>query len=488
MHAELRLPPRQLLAHRFAAAGTVTRQNGHRHWSTPKHAERRPGSILSQAACRRSSGSSASRFRSASQAATSLAHRFMGRPHRHAAANEVFHEGRRVEKALFEPGGDPVAPQFGPLDKFGGQLQTSGKRVAGLEQRRLVFLQVAVVGQGQIFDAKTAPAMRAPTTRADLPRMSSSTSGLRFCGMIDEPVVNASGSLRKPNSVENQKIHSCAQPLRWMAMSERQKRNSTRKSRSCETSRLLAAGPENPSSRPSTPDRWGATCRRGRPLPSGEKFEPLEAVGDAAAVALEVSRNRPANNGRPSPAGPVADAYSRATTTSRSRSLRATNARCRFSSKSVDVLGRGTNEEFEVGRHLVIAAAGRVQLAADVAGPGDQRLSTCMWMSSSSMRNGKVPASISRPISSSVVRICRHSASVIRPHWASICAWAFEPRMSTDGQTAIEADRLGEPLDAGIGGLLKSTAPGFGCQLECPDWNDAHELQIMVSIYFRRCA
>jgi hypothetical protein len=32
------------------------------------------------------------------------------------------------------------------------------------------------------------------------PRISSKTSGLRFCGMIEEPVVNASGSSTKENS------------------------------------------------------------------------------------------------------------------------------------------------------------------------------------------------------------------------------------------------------------------------------------------------
>ena len=162
-----------------------------------------------------------------------LAHRLVRRAHRHAAADEIFHQGRRVEKSFFQPGGDPLALQLGPVDKFGRQLQAAGQRVEGLEQRRLVFLQVAVVGQRQIFEQEQ-PCVKAPTTRADLPRISSSTSGLRFCGMIDEPVVSASGSFRKPNSVENQEIHSCAQPLRCTAMSERQNKNSTRKSRSCD--------------------------------------------------------------------------------------------------------------------------------------------------------------------------------------------------------------------------------------------------------------
>ena len=41
--------------------------------------------------------------------------------------------------------------------------------------------------------------MSAPTMRPVLPRTSSAASGLRFCGMIDEPVEKASESLTKPN-------------------------------------------------------------------------------------------------------------------------------------------------------------------------------------------------------------------------------------------------------------------------------------------------
>ena len=43
--------------------------------------------------------------------------------------------------------------------------------------------------------------------------------------MIDEPVQNACGSLRKPNSVVDQRIHSSAQPLRCSAIMARQKAN-----------------------------------------------------------------------------------------------------------------------------------------------------------------------------------------------------------------------------------------------------------------------
>ena len=42
------------------------------------------------------------------------------------------------------------------------------------------------------------------------PRTSSAASGLRFCGMIDEPVENSSDSLTKPNGALAQMISSSA--------------------------------------------------------------------------------------------------------------------------------------------------------------------------------------------------------------------------------------------------------------------------------------
>ena len=42
------------------------------------------------------------------------------------------------------------------------------------------------------------------------PRTSSAASGLRFCGMIDEPVENWSDSFTKPNALVDQMISSSA--------------------------------------------------------------------------------------------------------------------------------------------------------------------------------------------------------------------------------------------------------------------------------------
>ena len=47
----------------------------------------------------------------------------------------------------------------------------------------------------------TRSATRLPTTRPDLPRVSSAKSGFFFCGMMEDPVEYSSLSVTKPNSV-----------------------------------------------------------------------------------------------------------------------------------------------------------------------------------------------------------------------------------------------------------------------------------------------
>ena len=48
-------------------------------------------------------------------------------------------------------------------------------------------------------------------------RMSSAASGLRFCGMMLEPPLTASGSATKPNSAVAQSTTSVPMRLRWAA-------------------------------------------------------------------------------------------------------------------------------------------------------------------------------------------------------------------------------------------------------------------------------
>ena len=70
-------------------------------------------------------------------------------------------------------------------------------------------------------------ATKAPTMRPTLARVSSAASGLRFCGMIELPVVKASDSAMKRNGAEHQITISSARRDRCTAVSEAAAMNST---------------------------------------------------------------------------------------------------------------------------------------------------------------------------------------------------------------------------------------------------------------------
>ncbi len=92
-------------------------------------------------------------------------------------------------------------------------------------------------------------AIRLPYTRPVLPRASSATSGLRFWGMMLEPVANSSGRPMKPNSSLAQRTISSASRDRCIIVIAAAAWNSTTKSRSATASTLFSASRENPSSR-----------------------------------------------------------------------------------------------------------------------------------------------------------------------------------------------------------------------------------------------
>ena len=125
-------------------------------------------------------------------------------------------------------------------------------------------------------------------TRADRPRISSRTSGFFFCGMMLLPVQIASGSARKENSCVLQRTHSSAQPERCSAIIVRTKTDSRAKSRSLDTSRLLAATPSKPRARATCSRSIGRRRAGQRGRPQGQDVQPLPAIGQAVAVAGEL--------------------------------------------------------------------------------------------------------------------------------------------------------------------------------------------------------
>src|SRR5262249_45062573 len=131
---------------------------------------------------------------------------------------------------------------------------------------------------------RSAPS--APISLPALARTSSAASGLRFCGMIDEPVVNLSDSLTRPTSAEVQITISSAKRDRCTAVMAAAASVSSAKSRSDTASSEFAAGRSKPSA-------CAVAARRGgRERGAGERggaertfVEALPRVGEAAAVA-----------------------------------------------------------------------------------------------------------------------------------------------------------------------------------------------------------
>ncbi len=78
-------------------------------------------------------------------------------------------------------------------------------------------------------------------TRPALPRTSSATSGLRFCGMIDEPVEKASPTRANPNSLEAHRTISSPRRDRVVDRIAAADRNSRAKSREATASMELSA-------------------------------------------------------------------------------------------------------------------------------------------------------------------------------------------------------------------------------------------------------
>src|SRR3989304_5849074 len=92
-------------------------------------------------------------------------------------------------------------------------------------------------------------AIRLPYTRPVLPRASSATSGLRFWGMMLEPVANSSGSPMNPNSSLAQSTTSSASRETCIIVIAAADWNSATKSRSATAATLFSASRGQPARR-----------------------------------------------------------------------------------------------------------------------------------------------------------------------------------------------------------------------------------------------
>ncbi len=135
----------------------------------------------------------------------------------------------------------------------------------------------------------TVSEVRAPSTRPALPRTSSAASGLRFCGMIEEPVVKASDSATKPNCGVVQSTISSASRDRCTAQIEAADRASRAKSRSETPSRELAMGRSKPSASAVIRRSMGKAVPARAAEPRGDSFIRARASPKRAASRPNIS-------------------------------------------------------------------------------------------------------------------------------------------------------------------------------------------------------
>ena len=121
--------------------------------------------------------------------------------------------------------------------------------------------------------------------RPVLARTSSAASGLRFCGMIEEPVVNLSDSFTRPTSGEVQITISSAKRDRCTAAIAAAASVSSTKSRSETASSEFAVGRSKPSAFAVMSRSIGNEVPASAAAPSGISLSRAARIGEAAAVA-----------------------------------------------------------------------------------------------------------------------------------------------------------------------------------------------------------
>ena len=280
--------------------------------------------------------------------------------------------------------------------------------------------------------------------RPTLARTSSAASGLRFCGMIEEPVVNLSERRTKPNCGVTQITISSASRDRCMA------RDGGGGQR-LEGKVAVGDGIERIGRRPLEAQRLGRHVPVDRERRAGERgraeralVEPLAGVGKPAAIAgehLHVGQQM------------VAEGDGLRRLQMREARHRQVEMRLRLAGerklqgaeRGVGAIEPIAHVELEVGRDLIVARACRVQTArrARRSAPSS-RLSTFMCTSSSAREKANRPASISSSTRSRPALIFLASSLEMMPWAASIAACAFEARMSWGARA------LSKPMEAFI--------------------------------------
>ena len=125
--------------------------------------------------------------------------------------------------------------------------------------------------------------------RPVLARTNSAASGLRFCGMIEEPVVNLSESFRNPTSGEHQSTISSAKRDRCTAVIAAAASASSTKSRSETASSEFAVGRSKPSAIAVIARSSGNDVPASAADPSGDSLSRLRASANRPRSRAAIS-------------------------------------------------------------------------------------------------------------------------------------------------------------------------------------------------------
>ncbi len=151
-----------------------------------------------------------------------------------------------------------------------------------------------------------------PTNRPDLPRASSAMSGFFFCGMIDDPVAQASSSAPS-RTRSTSRADLLAQPGEVDADQRARRSRTRRRSRGRGRASIeLSAARSKPSSAATASGSSGSESRPARPAPSGLTARPPVPVVQPVDVARRTRARGRAAGGRTAPAGRAAGASCRA--------------------------------------------------------------------------------------------------------------------------------------------------------------------------------
>ena len=227
--------------------------------------------------------------------------------------------------------------------------------------------------------------------RPVLARTSSAASGLRFCGMIDEPVVKRSESATKPNCGVAQSTISSAKRERCTAQIEAAESASSAKSRSAtevERVRRRAVEAERLRGRLAVDRERGAGKRRR----AERRFvQPLAAIGEAAAVArkhLDIGEEMMAEGDRLRALQMREARHHRVGMSLGLLGQRRSAARCSW--PSISSMAFRTQSFRSVATWSLRERAVWSRPAASPIS-SFSRASTCVWMSSSARENVNVP-------------------------------------------------------------------------------------------------